>query len=416
MTSTTLRIARTETPRTPRIGVAKLTKMAFDGADLTALWNRLVGDVQRNPADTAALLDLSIIAQLTGDPSAGASLQSRALVQNVLYRSPCAHETPKLRLLAFAAPIDIGGNTPVEFLLEDSDVQLETLYVAPGLPLPDPLPDHDIAIVTMSDSIETRPMLDIIEKLSPHWPRPILNLAQRIKGLDRDTLFRILRDAPGVEIPMTGRVSREDFADMALSDVVLHDVIEDGAFPLIARPVGSHAGNGLEKIETPDGVEAYLQTRPEDEFFVSRYVDYADRDGRFRKYRVVFVDQRAYACHMAVGNEWKVWYLNADMMNDTAKRSEEARFMTRFDEGFAAKHAHALGEISARIGLDYFAIDCAETRDGKLLVFEADNASIVHNMDPADVYPYKGPQMRKIFAAFVAMLHKSAAKQQACAA
>src|SRR5271168_2103811 len=99
MTSTTLRIARTETPRTPRIGVAKLTKMAFAGADLTALWNRLVGDVQRNPADTAALLDLSIIAQLTGDPSAGASLQSRALVQNVLYRSPCAHETPKLRLL-----------------------------------------------------------------------------------------------------------------------------------------------------------------------------------------------------------------------------------------------------------------------------------------------------------------------------
>jgi len=416
MTSTTLRIARAESPRAARIGVAKLTKMAFDGADLIALWNRLVGDVQRDPANTPALLDLSVIAQLTGDPKAGASLQSRALVQNVLYRSPCSHETPKLRLLAFAAPIDIGGNTPVEFLLEDSDVSLETLYVAPGLPLPDPLPAHDIAIVTMSDSVETRPMLDIIERLASHWPRPILNLPQRIKGLDRDTLFQILRDAPGVEIPMTGRVSREDFADMALSDIILHDVIADGAFPLIVRPTGSHAGNGLEKIETPAGIDAYLQTRPEDEFFVSRYVDYSDRDGRFRKYRVVFVDQRAYACHMAVGEAWKVWYLNADMMNDAAKRNEEARFMADFDEGFAQKHRRALREISARIGLEYFAIDCAETKDGKLLVFEADNASIVHNMDPADVYPYKGPQMRKIFAAFVAMLYKSAAKPEVCAA
>jgi hypothetical protein len=416
MTSKTLRIATAETPRTPRIGIARLTKMAFDGADLTALWNRLVGQVQSNPADTAALMDLSVIAQLTGDPQSGASLQSRALVQEVLYRSHCADRTPALRLLAFAAPVDIGGNTPVEFLLEGSDVQLETLYVAPGLSLPDPLPEHDIAIVTISDSIETRPMLEIVEKLAPVWPRPILNLPQHIKGLDRDRLFEILRSAPGVEIPMTGRVSREDFADMALSDVILHDVIADGAFPLIARPTGSHAGNGLEKIETPAGVDAYLETRPEDEFFVSRYVDYSDADGRFRKYRVVFVDRRPYACHMAVCDDWKVWYLNADMTKDAAKRDEEARFMARFDEEFAAKHAWALAEIATRIGLDYVAIDCAETRDGKLLVFEADNASIVHDMDPPDVFPYKGPQMRKVFGAFIAMLHKYAIKQEACAA
>ena len=69
-----------------------------------------------------------------------------------------------------------------------------------------------------------------------------------------------------------------------------------------------------------------------------------------------------------------------------------------------------------RIGLDYFAIDCAQTRDGKLLVFEADNASIVHNMDPADIFPYKGPQMRKVFDAFVAMLYKHAGAAEARAA
>ena len=416
MTPNTFRIAATDTPRASRIGLARLTKMAFDGVDFTALWNALVLRMQQYPKDTNALMDLSVIAQLTGDPKTGASLQSRALVQDVLYRSPTAQDTPRLKVLAFAAPVDIGGNTPIEFLLEGSDVQLETVYIAHGLALPDPLPEHDVAIVTIPDSIETRPMLAMLEAMAPRWPRPILNLPQRIKGLDRDELFKALRDVPGIEIPVTGRVSREDFSDMALSDVILRDVIDDGEFPLIARPVGSHAGNGLEKIDSPAAIDGYLATRPEDEFFVSRFVDYSGSDGQFRKYRVVFVDGKPFACHMAVCSEWKVWYLNADMAGNPRKRFEEEQFMVHFDEDFALWHGHALREMASRIGLDYFAIDCAQTSDGKLLVFEADNASIVHNMDPVDVFPYKAPQMRKVFDAFVAMLYKHARSSEARAA
>jgi hypothetical protein len=416
MTPTTFRIAATDTARAPRIGLAKLTKMAFDGADLTQLWNDLVVRVQNNPQDAATLMDLSVIAQLTGDLKMGASLQSRALVQEVVYRSPAPPRAPRLRVLAFAAPIDMGGNTPIEFLLEGSDIELETLYIAPGLALPDPLPQHDVAIVTIPDSIDTRPMLDMIETFAPRWPRPILNLPQRIKGLDRDYLFKTLHGAPGVEIPATGRVSREDFSDMGLSEVILRDVIADGEFPLIARPVGSHAGNGLEKIDAATAIDVYLAGRPEDEFFVSRFVDYSGFDGQFRKYRVVFVDGKAFACHMAICGEWKVWYLNADMTEDASKRAEEEVFMARFDEDFALWHGNALREIASRVGLDYFAIDCAQTKDGKLLVFEADNASIVHNMDPVDVFPYKGPQMRKVFEAFVAMLHRHARLAEARAA
>jgi len=416
MTAKTLRIAAADAARPERIGIARLAKMAFEGVEFAPLWNSLVERVQANPRDTAALMDLSVIAQFTGDPALGASLQSRALVQDPLYRSPSNGTKPGLRVLAFAAPVDMGGNTPIEFLLEGSNVQLETLYIANGLPLPDPLPAHDVAIVTISDSVETRPMLNIIEALAPQWPRPILNLPQRIKGLDRDFLFRTLHDVPGVDMPMTGRVSREDFADMALSDVILHDVIEDAQFPLIARPTGSHAGNGLERIDTPEGIETYLASRAEDEFFVSRFVDYSGLDGRYRKYRVVFVDGRAYACHMAISDEWKIWYLNAGMTDDAAKRAEEAHFMTAFDEDFALWHGNALKEIARRIGLDYFQIDCAQTRDGKLLVFEADTAAIVHDMDPPDVFPYKGPQMRKLFAAFVAMLRKHAVSAEARAA
>ena len=63
-----------------------------------------------------------------------------------------------------------------------------------------------------------------------------------------------------------------------------------------------------------------------------------------------------------------------------------------------------LRAIARRIGLDYFAIDCGVMPDGRLVLFEADIAMIVHAMDPPDLFPYKAPQMRKVFDAFRAML------------
>ena len=136
----------------------------------------------------------------------------------------------------------------------------------------------------------------------------------------------------------------------------------------------------------PGALSFYLAGR-ETEFFISRFVDYASADGMFRKYRIVMVDGKAYACHMAIAEEWKVWYLNADMALSASHRMEEALFMQAFDRDFAVRHAAALGEMAERIGLDYVAIDCAETKEGALLVFEADNTAIVHDMDPPNVYP-----------------------------
>jgi hypothetical protein len=99
-----------------------------------------------------------------------------------------------------------------------------------------------------------------------------------------------------------------------------------------------------------------------------------------------------------------VHYLNAGMTGSAEKRAEEANAMAQFDRGFARRHAAAFEMLHQRLGFDYYSIDCAETRDGRLLVFEADAAAIVHLMDPPDMFPYKQPQMHKVFAAFEAML------------
>jgi hypothetical protein len=388
-----------------RIGIAKLTKLAFDGINLHPLKEELLKEIADPAVGAGAAMDLSVIVQLLGDKESGLAIQKKILAHGRVYRSPCASATPSLRLLAFAAAIDMGGNTPLEFLLEDSDVELLTLYVVPGLPLPDPLPEHDIAIVAVPDSDETRKVLTEIDKVLPHWPRPVLNMPRKIASLDRDSFCELLQSVPSLEIPVTARVSREELFEIEEQIIELQSVLEDGVFPLIIRPIGSHAGRGLGKLEKPTDINEYLLDRPEEEFFISRYIDYRSADGLYRKYRIVFVDGRPYACHMAISDQWKIWYLNADMDKSAEKRTEEEKFMVAFDEAFAARHHAALAEIVARVGLDYFAIDCAETKNGALFVFEGDNAAIVHNMDPPDVFPYKAPQMRKIFGAFITMLY-----------
>jgi hypothetical protein len=402
----TIRLGRY--PSADRIGFARLTTMAFEGGDLRPLRDELVSKLAAGTAGAGEGLDLSLITQLLGDRRAGMAIQAEVLAFHQLYRSPCSSEKPKLRVLALAAAIDMGGNTPIEFLLENSGIELQTLYVVAGIDLPVPLPEHDVAIVIASDSEECLEALRKIDAMALRWPRPLLNPPRLVRNLDRDKLHGLLRGIGGLDIPATACVTRARLSEIARSNLGLADVAAELEFPIIIRPRGSHAGVGLARIDDGAMVERYLADRPEQEFFVARFVDYAESDGLFRKYRIVFVDGRPYACHMAIADRWDIWYLNAGMAFSAEKRLEEESFMRDFDGDFAVRHQAALAAIAERVGLDYFTVDCAENKKRELLIFEADNTAVVHNMDTPEVFPYKPPQMRRIFEAFAAMLHRRA--------
>ena len=100
------------------------------------------------------------------------------------------------------------------------------------------------------------------------------------------------------------------------------------------------------------------------------------------------------------------------MLESPVKRAEEARFFATFDDEFARRHHDALACIAARLELEYVGIDCGETPAGELLIFEVDSGMTVHAMDPVDVFPYKQPQMRKVFRAFRRMLTDHTARNQ----
>lgn len=386
--------------------LAQLLKTAFDGHDLSPLRRQLAALAEAGGAAEATLMDLGLVEQILGDRESGLRRQAQALARQRIYRSSWPASPAALRVLAFMTPGEVNANTPIEFLLQGSDTVLYSLYVTPGLPLPDPLPRHDVAIVIVGESDEARTVLREIERLTAAWPCPLLNRAERVPRLGREELYGLLAAVPGLRMPPTRRIGRDRLESLGRGTAAPGEFFAEGAWPLIVRTIGSHAGRGLARLEDREAARAYLDGHGETEFFLSPYVDYRSPDGLFRKYRIVWVDGRPYPCHMAIADEWKVWYLNAGMTANPRRRAEEEAFLTAFDDGFARRHRAALSGAGERVGLDYWGVDCAEAADGSLLVFEGDIALVAHDMDPPGIFPYKGPAMRKLFAAFQEMLRR----------
>jgi glutathione synthase/RimK-type ligase-like ATP-grasp enzyme len=397
------------TPYAPLIGAAALMRCAFRNENLRPIGEMLLARAQSNPDDANAWLDASFVVQLLGQREIGLEVQRQALAISTLYRLPAPAQATTLNLLVLMGPGDFMANTPIEFLLETSDIAATVQYVTPDLPFPEQVPEHDVLFVAIAQSDANAPLLVDVMQMLGAWPRPVVNHAAAIAHLSRDGAYARLAGSPGVLMPRTARVERDQalriVQDWALVDALLPDA---GGGPLIVRPLDSHAGTNLERVAGAAALGTYLAAQPAEHFYLAPFIDYSGIDGQFRKYRVVLIEGVPYVCHMAVSSHWMVHYLNAGMDDSQAKRDEEAHAMAEFEQGFALRHAGALAEINQRIGLPYLGIDCAETRDGRLLIFEVDNAMVVHAMDDPARYPYKRPIMDKAFAAFSALLHRAA--------
>jgi hypothetical protein len=397
-----------ETPRAPDeiIGLERIMRLAYAGQDLGELWQGLIARTNADPADAAAILDMSIVLQVSGHRDEGLRLQKLALQTRRRFRTVYG-DGQGLRVAALVTAGDFMANTPIQFLLSGSNAVLHLVYVDAATADLSDVPPHDVLFVGVGESPESQPVLARCAELLRGWEGPILAGApDRIARLTRDGVAETMADEPTVLAPATARGDRIQLGRLALGDLAPADLLPGAAFPLIVRPIGTHAGQGMEKIDAPEALGVYLAGRSETAFYLAPFVDYAGPDGRFRKQRIAFIGGRAYPSHLAVSDHWMVHYLSAGMAEDADRRAEEAAWMETFDEDFAVRHAEAFSALHRRIGLDYFGIDCAELPDGRLLLFEADVAMIVHDLDPEDVFPYKKPAMRRLFAAFQAELER----------
>ncbi|MDB5671939.1 MAG: hypothetical protein JWO25_2898 [Alphaproteobacteria bacterium] len=380
------------------LGPARLGRQFENRGEMSEVVDILIARGWGAVPDPGAVLDLSFISQFMGKRDESLILQAEALGQQRIY-SNVYGDGSDLTLLALVAPGDLTANTPLDFLLENSNVTLLTAYLDADAEDPTDFgfPDHDIAILAIGESPANAALLRRLAEPCARWPRPMINSqALNIASMTRDIVAARFAGDSAILAPETRLMRRADIAADSLR------------FPITIRPTGTQAGAGLEKAEDEGALEDYLSRHSDPEFYVADFIDYSGRDGLFRKQRIVFIDRVPYLSHLAISESWIVHYMSAGMAGNGLRRIEEAEFMHAFDRGFAARHARAFRTLCDRIGLDYFGIDCGETRDGRLLLFEVDVAMIVHSMEDGPQFAYKKPHMDKLFDAFADLLSRSA--------
>ena len=383
-------------PPTPCLGPSAILSMAYAKQNLAALTASLIRRVLSATPDPGAMIDLATVLQSRGPAWAheALALQHQAIDLQPTYQVIHGTGTGP-RLLALVTPGDLMINTPVDFLLQGSDAVLILHYVtAQTTSLT--LPPHDMAILAIGESAASAPVLAALTPLLAGMT--LLNNAPAfIATLTRDHVSTLMTGAPGIHAPRTHRLTR--------AQLQTHGFPAGLTFPLLLRPLGSHAGLGLDQIIDAAELTRWLAEHPVTEVYAAPFIDYRGPDGYFSKQRVVLIKGRPYPSHLAASDHWMVHYLNADMEFHPERRAIEAAWMDDFAR-YAARHAQAFANLHRIFPLDYFGIDCAEGPDGRLLVFEVDVAMIVHDMDDPTLFPYKPAAMRRLFDAFLGLLDK----------
>jgi hypothetical protein len=376
------------------IGQARLIRAAFEGADMVALAQHIASRANNGMVEAGAALDLATIFLLLHRSEEALKLQSDVLQSHRHFALQSNTSEARTRILVIVAAGDLMANTPIDFLLNDPGFSVEYLFVLPGQEVPRRLPDHDVVIVGVAYSRAHEPILEALCEAAEYWPGPVLNHPRHVLRTSRHGIAEALAGAAGLLVP---RVLRAHRADLMTEGCGLPEGFD---FPVLVRAVDTHAGNDLRKVEDIETLRHAVFGTGAEEIYLTEFCDYRDADGLFRKYRIALIDGAPFLCHMAIRDHWMIHYLNAGMLEDPDKRAAEAAAMMAFHQGFALRHREAFAEMHRRLGLDYVVMDCAESRDGRLLIFEADTGMVVHDMDSAEMFPYKAPQMRKVFSAF----------------
>ncbi len=263
------------------------------------------------------------------------------------------------------------------------------------------LPDYDVAFNAIGDPDLAGPTARKTERFVEVCGRPFFNRPEAVGRTRRDLAPELFAGVPGVLIPAVARI---DAASLAREGLLMAAARAGIARPFLVRPIGSHGGKGLVKIEAEDGAAAEAATSPGADHYVTAFHDFRGPDGYHRKYRIIFVAGRPYPYHLAIGPHWMVHYETSGAADDPLRLAEEARFLEDPAAALGPLAMNAVQAIGGHLGLDFCGVDFTVLPDGRLLLFEANATMLVHPEAPDGPLAHKNPYVERILSAFRAML------------
>ena len=223
----------------------------------------------------------------------------------------------------------------------------------------------DFAVNLICDPDENRKGLEAARKIVEEQNIPVLNRPERVLGTSRDRLYERFAQFEGLHVPKSLRVRPRRCRE-------IRELIDQQrmGLPCIFRPAGGHNSRGvflIERLDDVDQLEKYAFDGRE--YYLIEFVDYRDPDGRYRKFRVVFIDGELYPRHLFVADDWQV-SMETNLSGEEFIE-QEARFLGDFRRRLGERGIARLKAFCGEIGLEFFGLDMSIRPDGRLLLFEA---------------------------------------------
>jgi hypothetical protein len=333
-----------------------------------------------------------------GDEAGARRHRDKGFKNQFLTTLPYRGDRPPIRVLLLVSAV--GGNTPTASLLDDDYFQtsvLVTEYYDPKIPLP----AHDVIFNSIGDADACREGLEAARLVLARTSRPVINHPVQVLKTGRVSNAQRLRGLPNVVVPRMATLPRRLLLGPEAAAVVASNGF---AFPVLVRAPGFHTGRHFIRVENLQGLAAAVAELPGDDAWLIEQLDARDRDGMFRKFRVMIVDRQLYPLHLAISRNWKVHYFTANMAESAANRLQDAEFLENMAGVVGQRGIAALERINAVLDLDYGGVDFAVNAHGDILFFEGNATMVMIPLSLDQKWAYRRPAFEKVFSAVRAML------------
>jgi tetratricopeptide (TPR) repeat protein len=356
-----------------------------------------------DPVHVVAAQTLASVLESRGEPGEAQALLERTYRRRALYLQRAAK--PRRRVLVLATATS--GNIPYQHIMPAQAYDRLVWYMEYAREDEQPSPEqYEVVFNTIGDADLADRSAPNVEGFLANCPRPLINRPEAVAHTRRDRLPALLAGLADVVVPHVVRLNAGQIQARGLAALA-----EEHGFdgPTLVRPIGSHGGKGLQRVEQVSDLEA-VSLAPSVDHYLTEYIDCRSEHGLFPKYRVFFIDGRLFPYHLAIGSHWLVHHETSGMTAFAERRDEEKRFLENPEAALGTPAWTALQRIGERIGLDYGGIDFTVAPDGRVIVFEANATMLAHPEDPHGPYAHKNQFVMRIVDAFQAMLDDRATK------
>jgi tetratricopeptide (TPR) repeat protein len=373
--------------------------LLIESGELEAAQAAFAEALTLGPDLPAAHQGMARVLTAMGEPTAAEAHWRRGLADGWL--APQAYRGVGPGVAALLIVSAKGGNIPTRALIDDTVFAATVLY-AEGHDPARPLPPHAVVFNAIGDADLCADDLAKAAEVAARSAAPAINPPGAVAATTRAGTAARLKGIPGLVVPEIRRLRRAELASADLS------------FPRLVRAPGFHTGQHFVRVERAEDLAAAIADLPGDELLAIEPVDARGPDGRFRKYRVMFIGGALFPLHLAVSPDWKVHYFSAAMAESAEARAEEARFLADMPGALGPAAMTALAAVAQRLGLDYGGVDFGLSASGEVLLFEANAGMVIQPPGPEPIWDYRrGPIARALAAVKALLLARAAAARSA---